>query len=69
MRRWIPFLLLLFLLAGCAASNEQENSYRQIIMDQSETMIEEVRNYNHLDVRTPEEFRDRHIPYANNIPN
>lgn len=41
MRRWIPFLLLLFLLAGCTASNEQENSYRQISMDEAVTMMEE----------------------------
>ena len=69
MRRWIPFLLLLFLLAGCAASNEQENSYRQISMDEAVTMMEEESNYILLDVRTPEEFRERHSPYAINIPN
>ena len=69
MRRWIPFLLLLFLLAGCTASNEQENSYRQISMDEAVTMMEEESNYIILDVRTSEEFRERHIPYAINIPN
>ena len=69
MRRWIPFLLLLFLLAGCAASNEQENSYRQISMDEAVTMMEEESGYIILDVRTPEEFRERHIPNAINIPN
>lgn len=69
MRRWIPFLLLLFLLAGCTASNEQENSYRQISMDEAVTMMEEESGYIILDVRTPEEFRERHIPNAINIPN
>ena len=69
MRRWIPFLLLLFLLAGCKASNEQENSYRQISMDEAVTMMEEESGYIILDVRTPEEFRERHIPNAINIPN
>ena len=69
MRKWIPFLLLLFLLAGCTASNEQENSYRQISMDEAVTMMEEESGYIILDVRTPEEFRERHIPNAINIPN
>ena len=69
MRRWIPFLLLLLFLAGCTASNEQENSYRQISMDEAVTMMEEESDYIILDVRTPEEFRERHIPNAINIPN
>ena len=69
MRRWISLLLLLFLLAGCTASNEQENSYHQISMDEAVTMMEEESGYIILDVRTPEEFRERHIPNAINIPN
>ena len=69
MRRWIPFLLLLLFQAGCTASNEQENSYRQISMDEAVTMMEEESGYIILDVRTPEEFRERHIPNAINIPN
>ena len=69
MRRWIPFLLLLLFLSGCTASNEQENSYRQISMDEAVTMMEEESGYIILDVRTPEEFRERHIPNAINIPN
>ena len=69
MRSWIPFLLLLLFLAGCTASNEQENSYRQISMDEAVTMMEEESGYIILDVRTPEEFRERHIPNAINIPN
>ena len=69
MRRWFSFLLLLFLLAGCTASNEQENSYRQISMDEAVTMMEEESGYIILDVRTPEEYRERHIPNAINIPN
>ena len=69
MRRWIPFLLLLLFLAGYTASNEQENSYRQISMDEAVTMMEEESGYIILDVRTPEEFRERHIPNAINIPN
>ena len=69
MRRWISLLLLLFLLAGCTASNEQENSYRQISMDEAVTMMEEESGYIILDVRIPEEYRERHITNAINIPN
>ncbi|MDO4474937.1 MAG: rhodanese-like domain-containing protein [Eubacteriales bacterium] len=69
MRKWIPFLLLLFLLAGCTASNKQKNSYRQISMDEAVTMMEEESGYIILDVRTPEEFSERHITDAINIPN
>ena len=32
-------------------------------------MMEEESDYIILDVRTPEEFADRHIPHAHNIPN
>ena len=69
MRKFIPFLLLLFLLAGCTAPAESEATYRQISMDAAITMMEEESNYIILDVRTPEEFADQHIPGAINIPN
>lgn len=69
MRKWISFLLLLFLLVGCTASNKQKNSYRQISMDEAVTMMEEESGYIILDVRTPEEFSERHITDAINIPN
>ena len=38
-------------------------------MDDAVTMMEEESGYIILDVRTPEEFRERHIPNAINIPN
>ena len=69
MRRWFSFLLLIFFLAGCTASNEQENSYRQISMDEAVTMMEEESGYIILDVRTAEEYHEKHIPDAINIPN
>ena len=67
MRKLIPFFLSLLLLAGCAAPVEQKASYRQIGMDEAVTMMEEEINYVLLDVRTPEEFSDKHIPDAINI--
>ena len=69
MRKLMPFLLSLLLLTGCAAPAEQEPSYRQISMGEAIAMMEEESNYIILDVRTPEEFADQHIPDAINIPN
>ena len=70
MKKWIPFLLIIVLLAGCAASTEQgKNSYRQISMEEAVTMMEEESDYIILDVRTEEEYCEKHIPDAINIPN
>jgi len=69
MKKWIPGFLSLLLLSGCAAPAEQEVSYRQISMDEAVSMMEEATDYLILDVRTPEEFREKHIPGAVNVPN
>lgn len=64
----LSVLLAVFLLAGCAAP-AKEISYRQIGMEEAVAMMEEESGYIILDVRTPEEFSDKHIPGAINIPN
>ena len=69
MKKFIPILLSLLILAGCAAPAEQEATYRQISMSDAVTMMEEESNYIILDVRTPEEFSDKHIHGAINVPN
>ena len=69
MKRFVPFLFLFLLVAGCAAPAESEASYRQVSMDEAIAMMEEKNDYIILDVRTPEEFSERHIPGAINIPN
>ena len=69
MRKIIPFFLSLLILAGCSVPMEQEASYRQISMDEAIAMMETESNYIILDVRTPEEFAEKHIPDAINIPN
>ena len=69
MRKLMPFLFSLLLLTGCAAPAEQEPGYLQISTDEAIAMMEEENNYIILDVRTPEEFADKHIPDAINIPN
>ena len=61
------FLSLLF-LAGCAASPENP-AYRQIGMAEAVEIMQTESNYVILDVRTPEEFAERHIPNAINLPN
>ena len=68
MKKILPVLLVALLLVGCAAPAE-EISYRQVSMDEAITMMEEGSGYIILDVRTPEEFVERHIPGAINIPN
>ena len=69
MRKIMPFFLSLLIMAGCSVPMEQEASYRQINMDEAITMMETESNYIILDVRTPEEFAEKHIPHAINIPN
>ena len=69
MRKLIPFLLSLLLLAGCAAPVDSEASYQQISMDEAIAIMESESDYIILDVRTPEEFAEKHIPDAINIPN
>ena len=69
MSRLFPLALFFFVLTGCAASTEQENSYRQISMDEAVSMMEKESDYIILDVRTPEEYSEKHIPNAMNIPN
>jgi len=69
MRKLIPFLLSLLLLAGCAAPVDSEASYQQISMDEAIAIMESESDYIILDVRTTEEFADKHIPNAINIPN
>lgn len=68
MKRIIPILLLAVFLGGCA-EDTGESGYRQISMDEAVTIMEEENGYIILDVRTPEEFGDKHIPGALNIPN
>jgi len=68
MKKYLPIILAALLLAGCAAPAE-EITYRQINMDEAIAMMEEESGYIILDVRTPEEFADKHIPGARNIPN
>ena len=68
MKKILPIFLAALLLAGCAAPAE-EITYRQINMTEAITIMEEESGYIILDVRTPEEFAEKHIPEAINMPN
>lgn len=69
MQRIIPLFLILLVLGGCTAPVQQAAEYRQIGMDEAVTMMEEEADYIILDVRTVDEYQERHIPGAMNIPN
>ena len=68
MKRMIPFLMALLLLAGCGAQSE-ESTYRQVNAEEADSMMEEESGYIILDVRTAQEYSEKHIPGAINIPN
>lgn len=67
-KKIFPFLMVMLVFAGCATM-VQEANYRQISMDEAVAMMEKESGYIILDVRTVEEFREKHIPGAVNVPN
>ena len=67
MKKYILAILSILILTGCG--KEEENSYKQISMDEAISIMESEENYIILDVRTAEEFQEGHIPGAINIAN
>ncbi len=68
MKRVIPFLMSILLLAGCSISGGS-SSYQQISMEKAMELMETQENYIILDVRTQKEFAQKHIPGAICVPN
>ena len=84
MKIFIP-ILIIAALTGCAnhrvddiltsessttlQTMEEKNSYMQISMKEAIAMMEAETDYIILDVRRPDEFADKHIPNAINVPN
>ena len=68
MKKLFSIILAVLLLTGCAAP-AVGGSYRQINMNEAIAIMEKETGYIILDVRTPSEFMDKHIPGAINIPN
>ena len=68
MKRFIPLLMALLFLSGCG-SVSAENTYQHTTMEEAVTMMEEETEYIILDVRTAQEYSEKHIPGAINIAN
>ena len=68
-KRIITILLSLLSLTGCGAPASPNNTYKQITMSEAIVMMEKEKDYIILDVRRPDEFAEKHIPDAVNIPN
>lgn len=64
----VSTLLLTLFLAGCTLPAE-DAGYRQVNMEEAISLMRQESGYIILDVRTKEEFADRHIPNAVNISN
>ena len=77
----LPLMLALAMLSGCAIPSVKSTtpspvieslaaaSYRQISMAEALVMMENEDDYIILDVRTADEFAEKHIPGAINIDN
>ena len=64
--------MALMLLPGCAVSGGagvKDSGYRQVSAEEAVSLMETETDYIILDVRTQEEYEDRHIPGALCIPN
>jgi len=61
-------MLLAMAVAGCGDKGGS-SGYIQISTDEAVTMMAEQEDYVILDVRTPEEYAERHIAGAVNLPN
>lgn len=69
MKKIIPFLILVFVLSGCVSTKEATPTYRQINAEEAMEIMGKESGNIILDVRTSEEFQEKHIPNAINIPN
>ena len=68
-KRLMTILLSLLSLTGCGAPSSPNNTYKQITISEAIAMMEKENDYIILDVRRPDEFAEKHIPDAINIPN
>ena len=75
MRKILAVLLLMsvaFSILGCDGGAPEEckeqAKYRRITADEAQVLMQKTPDYLILDVRSPEEFAEGHIPHAINIP-
>ena len=69
MKIFIGILLPLLLLCGCASAGGAYVTYRQISATEAAAMMQTESDYIILDVRRADEFAEKHIPGAINLPN
>ena len=65
----VPMIVCAMLLLNGCSESKREPAYRQVEMAEAIAMMEEETDYVILDVRTKEEFGEKHILDAINIPN
>lgn len=68
MKKYIAIFLVIMYI-GFTGCGSKDMSYTQISMEEAVSMMETETDYIILDVRTPEEFAEKHIPNAINVPN
>ena len=69
MKKYIIILVSIIMIMGLTGCEKKDMSYTQISMEEAIDMMATEENYIILDVRTTEEFAEKHIPNAINIPN
>ncbi|MBQ3558411.1 MAG: rhodanese-like domain-containing protein [Agathobacter sp.] len=69
MKKYIMILVSIIMIMGLTGCEKKDMSYTQISMEEAVAMMATEENYIILDVRTIEEFDEKHIPNAINIPN
>ena len=69
MKKYIMILVSIIMIMGLTGCEKKDMSYTQISMEEAVAMMETEENFIILDVRTVEEFAEKHIPNAINIPN
>lgn len=66
----LSFLLILVALTACSEhAKEDTTGYLQISTEEAKSLMESEENYIILDVRTKEEYEEKHIPGAILVPN
>lgn len=68
MKKFIPIVLTALLLCGCGAKEAKETVYMNITAAEAKKLMDTHQDYVILDVRTQEEFDEKHIPGAVLIP-
>ena len=69
MKKYIMIFVSIIMIMGLTGCEKKDMSYTQISMEEAVDMMAKEENYIILDVRTTEEFAEKHIPNAINIPN